>query len=172
MQDQPEKPAPKIHTLFHGSQHRPGVKAFGLPGNREPQVSPGRPFFLTDNLRYATRFARGGLVSSVRLSTERVIDLHDEEALSRLLEVYNADPKILATDGPWDSDFEGDISDQAYRLLDSPAVMTFLQSKGYQAVFLPEDIELNVTSYAVIDPACTEFLRLVSVDPENDFGCF
>lgn len=172
MHDPSDKPAPKTHTLFHGSPHRPGVKAFGLPGNREPHISPGSPFFLTGNLKYATRFARGGLVSSVRLSTENMLDLHDEETLNRLLEIYNTDPKILATDGPWDTDLEGEIVEQAYRVLESPAVMAFLQSKGCQAVFLPEDIELNVTSYAVLDPACIEFLRLVSVDPENDLGYF
>lgn len=166
-----EKSPAMAKVLFHGSplrSHRSGDKAFGLPGNRKPLINPGRPFYLTDNLPYASYFARGGTVSAVNLLTDKVVDLHQDEVLERLLSIYNADPVILAVDGPWDADIEGEIGDSAYRILDSPAVMTLLLSEGYQAVLLPEDNELKVTAYAVLDPDCVEFSHLMNERKPRD----
>lgn len=163
-------------VLFHGSPLRPhssGGKAFGLHGNRKPMIAPGNPFYLTDNLPYATYFARGGTVSAVHLLTDKVVDLHVNEVLERLLEVYNSDPAILAVDGPWDAEIEGEIGDSAYRILDSPAVMTLLRSEGYQAALLPEDNDLKVTAYAVLDPDCVEFSHLMNErKPRDTEPCF
>jgi len=155
-------------VLFHGSPHRTGNKAFGVPGNRKPIVSAGRPFYLTEDLPYATYFARGGTVSAVSLQADKVVDLHQDEVLKRLLGVYNADPEILAVDGPWDVEVEGEIGESAYRILDSPAVMTLLRSEGYQAALLPEDNDLKVKAYAVLDPDCVEFSHLMNERKPRD----
>lgn len=168
------KDQPATKTLYHGSPKAPGKIPFGTPKNRIPQISPGKPFFVTSDLNYATRFARGGVVSAVRMNTESVVDFHDQEVLDRMLATYNSDPKILGgVTGPWDDDLDGDISESAYQLLESPAVMEQLRSEGCQAVFIPEDIELNVTSFAILDPACVEFSHLVSSPASNrepEFG--
>ena len=166
-----EKSPSMAKVLFHGSPlraHRSGDKAFGLPGNRKPLVLPGQPFYLTDNLSYATYFARGGTVSAVRLLTDKVVDLHVNEVLENLLEVYNSDPAILAVDGPWDAEIEGEIGESAYRILDSPDVMRLLRSEGYQVALLPEDNDLKVASYAVLDPDCVEFSHLMNERKPRD----
>jgi hypothetical protein len=67
----------------------------------------------------------------------------------------------LSSDGRWDKDVEGDIHDSSYRLLDSPAVMSKLISEGVEAIYVPEDIELNITSYAILNPKAVEFLKVV-----------
>jgi hypothetical protein len=161
--------------FYHGSPFRDGRKTYGAKGNTIPEITPGRPFFVTNDLPYAIKFARGGLVSEVKVLTERVIDLHDLEVVDRLLAVYNADPKILDGEGAWDAGTEGEIIDSCYRLLDSPAVMSMLIDEGYEAVFIPEDIELRVTSYAILNPQVVEFQGVVSVrvprhHPTDDLG--
>lgn len=147
--------------LYHGSPHRPGTIAFGLPGNMTPRIASGSPFYTTSNLQYANRFARGGIVSALLLTQGSVIDFHHVDLLHHLLEIYNQDPKIMRGDGPWNADFEGEIEDSAYRLLESPMVMTYLQESGFAAVYLPEDNELRVTAMAILDPGCVLFSHMV-----------
>ena len=160
-------------NLYHGSPKRPQSKTFGCPGNRVPQISSDRPFFFTNDLPYAVRFARGGIVSVVRLTADSVLDLHNEQALMRLLAIYNRDLQILERSGQWDEEIEGDIAESGYRLLDSPDVMNTLQKEGVQAVFLAEDHDLRVTSFAIIDPRCVEFSHIVrglgndEIEPNN-----
>jgi hypothetical protein len=148
-------------TFYHGSPARPDKPAFGTTGNQVPAISPGRPFFITSSLPYALKFARGGTVSKVKLLTESIADLHDPVVVERLLSIYNSDQHILAGDGAWDDDIEGDIHDSAYRLLDSPDVMAQLIDEGIEAVFIPEDVEMNVKSYAILKPLAVEFLAAV-----------
>jgi hypothetical protein len=148
-------------VMYHGSPFREKRQSYGASGNRIPLVAPGRPFFVTSALPYAINFARGGLVSMVRLNADNVIDFHDSSVVDRLLAIYNEDPHILSSDGRWDKDVEGDIHDSSYRLLDSPAVMSKLISEGVEAIYVPEDIELNITSYAILNPKAVEFLKVV-----------
>lgn len=147
--------------LYHGSPHRPGNIAFGLPGNMTPRIASGSPFYTTSSLNYATHFARGGVVSALHLTQGSVIDFHHSDLLHHLLEIYDQDPKILRVDGPWNADNDGDIEDSAYRLLESPRVMTYLQESGFAAVYLPEDNDLRVTALAILDPDCILFSHVV-----------
>lgn len=161
--------------FYHGSPFKEDRQTYGSEGNTSPDIVPGRPFFVTNDLPYATRFARGGLVSEVKVLTERVIDLHDHEMVNRLLSVYNADPKILGGEGVWDAAIEGEITESSYRLLDSPAVMKLLVEEGFDAAFIPEDIELRVTSYAILNPQVVEFRgvvrgRIPRPHPTDDLG--
>ncbi len=148
-------------TLYHGSPKRPGQTAFGVKGNTMPNITPGRAFFLTDDLSYATYFARNGVVSEFRATLDAVIDLHNEDNVFRLLAIYNQDRKILDGEGAWNEDLEGDIFDSVYRLLESPDVMRTILEDGFKAAFLPEDIEMGVASYAIIDNSCIEFVRIL-----------
>lgn len=146
--------------LFHGSPDRANKRAFGCAGNVTPEITPGRPFFLTDDYHYAESFARGGVVSELDVSLCRVLDLHDSSEQSRLLQIFNNDSEILQARGAWDEDVDGDISESSYFLLESPDVMKALIGEGFNAVLLPEDIELGVESYALLSPESAR-LRLV-----------
>lgn len=148
--------------MYHGGPHRQGVTAFGLPGNQTPAITAGRPFYVTNSLKYARHFARGGVVAALQFTEGAIIDFHHPELLNHLLDIYNHDPKIVQGDGPWDDGLEGSIDDSPYRLLESPAVMQYLQEHGFSAVYLPEDIELNVTALAILDSRCVEFSHLMS----------
>ncbi|WP_410951749.1 hypothetical protein [Pseudomonas sp. S1(2024)] len=147
--------------LYHGSPHRQGAIAFGLPGNQAPAITAGQPFYVTSSLKYARHFARGGVVSALQFTQGAIIDFHHLELLNHLLDIYDQDPKIVQSDGPWNEEFEGSIDGSPYRLLESPAVMQYLQDQGFSAVFLPEDIELNVTALAILDTRSVEFSHLM-----------
>jgi len=159
--------------LYHGSPHRQGAIAFGLPGNQAPAISAGQPFYVTSSLKYARQFARGGLVSALQFTQGTIIDFHHPELLDHLLDIYNQDPKIAQGDGPWNEEFEGSIDGSPYRLLESPAVMQYLQDQGFSAVFLPEDIELNVTALAILDARCVEYSHLMPEStPRHHYQAF
>ena len=139
-------------VVYHGSPARKGHPAFGTHGNHTPVITAGRPFFVTDDLTYAEKFARGGHVQALYVRLINPVDLSDPAQCERLVKVFNADPAVLLTRGPWDEDFEGDIADSAYFLLESPAVMELLKDEGFDGARVPEDIELGVESFAVFAP--------------------
>lgn len=144
--------------LFHGSPKRLGHVAFGEGTNTTPRIQPGRPFFVTAQFPYAARFARGGVVSKLAVSLERILDLSDEDHQQRLLAIFNSDPAILRTRGAWDEAFDGDIADSSYFLLESPEVMGLLVDEGFDGAFMREDLELGFYSFAILRAGCAELV--------------
>lgn len=149
-------------NVYHGSPKNSEGIAFGDEGNTAINVGEGSPFFVTDDLGYATYFARGGLVSCFKHSFSKVADLFDENTQVFLLEVYNDCPK----QGPWDEMIWGEVSESPYELLESPAVREMLAKEGFDAVLIPEDTEHNVTSLAVLS---AEKLMLLNVEPAVEY---
>lgn len=146
--------------LYHGSPERKDRAPFGAIGNTTPDIKPGRPFFVTPDLRYAEYFARGGLVTEIHANLASVADLRDQGLQQRLLQLYNRDTFILCKQQQWDEDVSGEIEDSSYVLLESPSVMRSLLEDGYTAVILDEDRERGVTSYALL---CLEEIVSVSL---------
>lgn len=151
-------------TLYHGSPDRADKCAFGREGNEIPIITPGRPFFVTDDYHYAEFFARGGVVCELEVNLGRVLDLRDADEQLRVLQLFNEDAVILNSRGAWDEDVDGDISDSSYFLLESPAVMNAILAEGFSAVLLPEDFERGVESYALLS---TEMIKLRHVRELN-----
>lgn len=150
-----------LASFYHGSPIRPDRPALGSKGNLQPQISPGKPFFLTDNLDYALDFARGGHLCAFTVNTSGMASLFDTGLQEALLAIYDRDPQV----GPWDEDLWGEVADSTYELLSSPAVTTHLLNKGISLVEVPEDNALGVRSIAVLDANC---LRLLSVRRLNE----
>lgn len=160
-------------VVYHGSPARKGHPAFGTHGNHTPVITAGRPFFVTDDLAYAEKFARGGHVQALYVRLINPVDLSDPAQCERLVKVFNADPAVLLTRGPWDEDFEGDIADSAYFLLESAAVMQLLKDEGFDGARVPEDIELGVESFAVFAPGQLKAAAMLQARPKHgkDTGC-
>lgn len=150
--------------LFHGSPKRQAQPTFGEAGNTTPCIQAGRPFFVTDDHDYATRFARTGLISTLSVHLERIFDLTAEDEQRRLLAIFNSDPMILSSRGVWDEMVDGEIADSPYFLLESPEVMRHLLDEGFDGAYLREDIELGVDSYAIFR---ADRMRLVSTQPSS-----
>lgn len=148
-------------SFYHGSPIRSDRPAFGSKGNLQPQISPGKPFFLTDNLDYALDFARGGHLCAFTVNTSGMASLFDTGLQEALLAIYDRDPHV----GQWDEVMWGEVADSTYELLSSPAVTTHLLNKGISLVEVPEDNALRVRSIAVLDANC---LRLLSVRRLNE----
>lgn len=153
----------KILALYHGSPKREGRPSFGASGNVTPVITDGAPFFVTSNLAYAKKFARGGLITLLHVTLKKTYDLHDSDRLEMLLDLFNRDPMILAGRGKWDEDVDGEIQDSAYFLLESHAVTSYLKRHGYDSVLIPEDNELNVKSYALLDPGLIELTSVLNL---------
>lgn len=156
-------PSSFIGYLFHGSPKRLGHVAFGEGTNTTPRIRLGRPFFVTGQYQYATRFARGGVVSKLAVSLERILDLTSEDQQQRLLAIFNSDPAILSTRGAWDEAFDGEIAESAYFLLESPEVMRLLIDEGFDGVFLREDLELGAYSFAILRTGCAELVSAMQM---------
>lgn len=152
-------------TLFHGSPEREGRPAFGSKENLLPVIKDGKPFWVTKSLPYATYFARGGIVTQIRVKSRKTLDLNDFQKQAELLNIFNHE-KLLTGCEPWDEDVDGEISDSAYFLLESPAVMRHLRNLGYDCVYVPEDKEMRVTSYALLDVSVIEHVSVLQTEVE------
>jgi hypothetical protein len=139
--------------LYHGSPAKPDALPFGTPGNQAPQITPGRPFFVTDHLGYARHFARGGRVQPVEVRLSRPVDLDDVDVLAELLEQLRRQPEadeILALMG--DPDVPEEAVGSAYFLLESPGVMQWLMDRGHDGAVVAEDAERGIRSFALFYP--------------------
>lgn len=152
--------------LYHGSPARKDRPPFGSIGNTSPDIRPGRPFFVTQDLRYAEHFARGGLVTEIHAQLSAVADLRDASLQERLLRLYNSDPVICSKNQQWDEDVDGDIEASAYVLLESPSVMRSLIADGFTAVVMDEDVERGVTSYALL--CASEVISVSLLSPVDE----
>lgn len=147
---------------FHGSPVRDSAPAFGSEGNTTPRITPGRPFFITEDIAFAEFFARGGLVSEVQPDLTRLADLQDTGLLDRLLGVFNEDAAIVAGRGVWDEDLDGDIADSSYFLLESADVCLALLAEGFTSARCIECVERKVYSIALLCPTAVLDVKLVN----------
>lgn len=140
--------------LYHGSRRSSsGRPPFGTPGNTVPDIRDDRLFFVTPDVRYADRFTDArGVLTPLYARIENPVDLFDADQVQRLLEIFNSDPQVLARRGPWNEMMDGDVMESAYILLESKSVISALRDEGHDGAFIPEDNELDVTSWAVLEP--------------------
>lgn len=140
-------------VVYHGSPRSAGKPAFGDEGNSIARISDGRPFFITDNKKYAEDFARGGSVTPLYASIKNPADLREADLVDDLIEIAKADADFKSTlDILGDPESSEDIDGSAYFLLESKDVMRELRRRGFDGAVMDEDVELGVTSYAAFSP--------------------
>lgn len=159
-----------ILTLHHGCHLKPGRTLLGRLGNTMPNTEVDGAFYLTDNHDYALYFARGsGSISTYRVNVNQVLDLTDRDICDEM-QAKHDDLMIQAGLKPWD-EMNGDAYESAYMLLESAVFVRWLKGQGFDGVFIPEDIELGVRSYAVFSTDVLTWENttiLHEMYPEND----
>lgn len=140
-------------ALYHGSPDLPARPAFGRPVNAEPKIHPGRAFFVTNEPDYARRFARRGHVQPLQARLSNPINLDDPAVLADLLERLkelpdHEDTLMLMGDPETPEEAIG----SAYFMLEEPAIMQYLMDQGYDGAVMAEDINRQITSFALFFP--------------------
>lgn len=150
-------------TVFHGSPEREDRPAFGMRGNTSISTKKSA-FFTTNNRDYAHYFARGGTLTEFKLRSNRILSLFDPDTLSSLLKIYISDKEK----GCWDYMLWGEPEDSPYEILESEKVIDFLKQNKIDAIEVPEDSQLGVTSFAIINPECLELINTANLNtPKN-----
>lgn len=146
-------------TVFHGSPEREDRPAFGMKSNTTISIKKSL-FFTTNDRDYAHHFARGGTLTEFKLRSNRILSLFDQNTLSSLLEIYISDKEK----GCWDYMLWGEPEDSPYEILESKKVIGFLKKNKVDAIEVPEDSQLGVTSFAIINPQCLELISTTSLN--------
>jgi hypothetical protein len=133
-------------TVYHGSPQYDGATS--------PQLSHPGLFFVTDDVKYAIDYARGGYLSSFLMQMRNPLDLRKPRNIAEAYKVYAASPPDV--DEPYN--IETDAGEE-WALLVSEAVVYHFKKKGHDGFVLSESS--NGLSYAITDPA--QQLKLIEV---------